>query len=207
MKKMILSHVSKSFGERSVFRDFTTEIGEERPTLLLGNSGSGKTTLLRILAGLETASHGELRLFENNEEISVESLRISYVFQEDRFIEELSAYRNLLFVLGKQAHSAAKKEEIKRMARIFDLEEQLFEPVTTYSGGMKRRLSLLRALLKEADLYLLDEAFKGLDEERKKKALALVRETLRGKLVVIVTHDKEVERAFQDARKEELSSF
>lgn len=153
---------------------FTAETGI---TCLMAPSGAGKTTLLRILLGLEKADAGEIR--------GLEGARLSAVFQEDRLLEHLSARENLHFVLGAE-YDADAADDLLTVLRLGDTDEKA---VRLFSGGMKRRLALARALCVPFDLLVLDEPFAGLDGENRVRALAVIRARAAGKTVLLVTHD------------------
>ena len=143
-------------------------------TCIMAPSGTGKTTLLRILLGLEEPDSG-----------SVSRCRWSAVFQEDRLLEQLDAMGNLRFVLG----SGLDEEQAKALLHRLQLDDVGSKKVRDYSGGMKRRLTLARALLAPADALALDEPFTGLDEENRKRCLECIREAAQEKPVLLVTHD------------------
>ena len=145
-------------------------------TCVMAPSGTGKTTLLRILLGLEQADKG-----------SVSRCRWSAVFQEDRLLEQLDAMENLRFVLGGALDEAAAKALLERL----NLADVGGKKVRDFSGGMKRRLALARALLTPGDALALDEPFTGLDEENRAACLACIREAAAHKPVLLVTHDGE----------------
>ena len=136
----------------------------------VGPSGYGKTTLLRIIAGLEKPDAG-----------SVEGVpeQIGFVFQEDRLCEDFSAVSNVRLVTGKNM----PKEEIVR--------HSLDKPVREYSGGMKRRVAIVRAVCYPAELLILDEPFKGLDEKLRMEVISYIRKYAKGKTVLCVTHEPE----------------
>lgn len=151
---------------------------------MMAPSGAGKTTLLRILAGLEKADSGQIE--------GLEGLRISMVFQEDRLCENLSASANIRLVRGKKRWGRDKKLEAKiskAMAAVGlgGCEDQ---PVREFSGGMRQRTALLRALYSEWDVLFLDEPFKGLDEETKELVIEYTKKQCFGKTVIFVTHDR-----------------
>jgi len=145
-------------------------------TCVMAPSGAGKTTLLRILLGLERPDSGSVSL--------PRGCRVSAVFQEDRLLEQLDAEGNLRFVLGGDFDAGAARTLLARLGL-----EETGKPVREYSGGMKRRLALARALLVPANVLVLDEPFTGLDGENRARALACIREAAGEKCVLLVTHE------------------
>lgn len=174
-----VSHLTKHFGEKNVLSDLSFSIKKGSVTAIMAASGAGKTTLLRILLGLETPDSGSLTLNETP--------RISAVFQEDRLCENLSPLSNIRLVTG----NTVPKSEILAALSSLGLSDSVGQPVRELSGGQKRRIALLRALLAPWDLLLLDEPFKGLDPESKKTAMDYVLKSANQKerTVLLVTHD------------------
>ena len=147
-------------------------------TCVMAPSGTGKTTLLRILLGLETAGSGTITGMEHG--------RWAAVFQEDRLLEQLDAMGNLRFVLGPELDPESAAALLAKLG----LGDVGGKPVRDFSGGMKRRLALARALLAPSDILALDEPFTGLDGENRARALACVRRAAAEKPVLLVTHDE-----------------
>ena len=141
----------KSYGGAAVLQgvSFTAEIGLTRVT---GSSGIGKTTLLRILLGLERADGGTT---------NADRFRWAAVFQEDRLREQLDAAGNLRFALGAAYDEAAARALLSELG----LGDAGAKRVRDWSGGMKRRTAILRAILAPADIVLMDEPITGLDPE------------------------------------------
>lgn len=165
----------KSYDGRPVLTGLTAVF---RPgiTCVAAPSGAGKTTLLRLLLGLERPDGGR---------ILGADCRWSAVFQEDRLLEDLPAAGNLRFALGRVPGEAEAL-----LARLgLDLPDP--KPVRDWSGGMRRRLALARALLAPSDALALDEPFTGLDGENRARCLALIREKGAGKPVLLATHGLE----------------
>jgi len=170
-------NITKKYGENIVLNDFSYIFPESGCTCIMGQSGCGKSTLLLILMGLIKPDSGEVR---------GRPAKLSAVFQEDRLCENLTALANLRLVLGKY-NSAELLSEMTKIG----LEGCENQPVRELSGGMKRRLALLRALLAEYDVLFLDEPFKGLDSCTKARVMQLCRDKTAGKTVILVTHDKD----------------
>ena len=170
-----VEHLYKSFGGSPVLRDVNLTV-PPGVTALCAPSGSGKTTLLRILLGLERADSGTVR--------GLEGARTAVVFQEDRLLERLSAAGNLRFVLGR-GYDAPAAESLLAELGLGDVGDK---PAGEYSGGMKRRLALARALLVPSDALLADEPFTGLDAENRSRALACLLRCTAGKPVLLVSH-------------------
>lgn len=173
--------ICKSYGEKQVLQNMDFSLEKGKITVLMGASGRGKTTLLRILMGLEQADAGE--------RMGTEDVRISAVFQEDRLLDRLTAEGNLRFV----AERAEQIEDIPQLLQELGLGGET-EAAAAFSGGMKRRLAIARALLADYDLLVLDEPFRGLDEETKRQTMETVCRRSLGKTVLLVTHDEEEAR-------------
>jgi NitT/TauT family transport system ATP-binding protein len=173
--------LSKSFGDRQVLKDFSCSLPKGKTICIFGPSGQGKTTLLRILMSLETADGGGVEWYERP--------RISAVFQEDRLCTNLSALANCVLVMDSRlSRSEAKATALAALGRV-GLAGHEHRPVRELSGGQSRRVALVRALVAEYGLLLLDEPFKGLDQRAKDAAIAYVKERTREKTVLLVTHD------------------
>lgn len=177
VKGMEIKNLCKSFGETAVLTDFSAVFPPGQTTCIMGPSGCGKTTLLRILMGLEQADNGE---------ISGLPSKIAAVFQEDRLLPAFSAGRNAALAARKLS-----EEELQGHFAAVGLENCLHTPVKELSGGMQRRVAILRAVLAESDLLLLDEPFKGLDAETKTRVMAYLKKHTAGKTVLLVTHSQE----------------
>jgi len=148
-------------------------------------SGSGKTTLLRILMGLEQADHGLILADGTPQDMS--SLPASAVFQEDRLCESFSPIENVAMCAGRSLQAPRIKWELARLLP----EECLNRPVSTLSGGMKRRVAVARALLIPSHILLMDEPFTGMDDELKRNVISYIREKQDGRLLILSTHQEE----------------
>jgi NitT/TauT family transport system ATP-binding protein len=172
-----VKNICKSFGDTPVFTDFSCEIPLGKISCIMGPSGRGKTTLLRMLMGLETPDSGELLGFAG--------LHAAAVFQEDRLCDNLSAQANVLMVCQEQK----KRTDVRAALAALGLTDNDNQPVREFSGGMRRRVALARALMADCDILYLDEPFKGLDAETKELSLNYTKNSTQGKTVLLVTHD------------------
>lgn len=173
-----VDNLHKSYGIERVLEAYSGVFKEGQVNFILGNSGIGKTSLIRILMGLESYTSGEIR--------GLEDKVISAVFQENALIENLSVALNISLVNEKLDISTIEKE-LDRLG----LSSVINKRVRDLSGGMKRRVVILRALLYEFDLLLMDEPFKALDTLTKKIVMDFVMEKTANKTLIIVTHDLE----------------
>ena len=170
-------NITKTFYGQTVLNGFSARLEKGRRYCLIGASGSGKTTLINILLGLMKPDSGSVR--------RAPELKMSAVFQEDRLLEQMTAAANVALV------SKAPADEIDRLLlRLGIPQESLPQPVSAYSGGMKRRVALARALLADYDVLFLDEPYKGLDEETRGSVINIVQEYTKNKTVLLITHDK-----------------
>ncbi len=179
MSGISVKNLRKSYGEQLVLNDVTFELPNQGITCIMAPSGVGKTTLLRILLGLEQPDSGTVSRFPD--------CHWAAVFQEDRLLEHLDAMGNLRFVLGNELDA----EDAKCLLAELGLTEAEGKPVRDFSGGMKRRVALARALLAPSDALALDEPFTGLDEENREKAISCILKRTAGKPVLLVTHNED----------------
>lgn len=178
---IIVKNLQKSYGEKRVLNNLSLEFEKGKCHVIMGPSGCGKTTLLRILMGFEKQDSGTIEGLPS---------KMSAVFQEDRLCEDFSAIENVSMVLKK----GYSRSEVESNLRAIGLDGDLTQPVLEYSGGMKRRVAIVRAVLAESDLLFLDEPFKGLDTATRDLALRYFLSKTQGKTSIVVTHDEQEAR-------------
>ena len=120
--------------------------------------------------------------------------KVSVLFQEDRLCEDGSAYENIALVLERRKTRVQKDAQRRKIeqevAQVSITAEDLTQNVMELSGGMRRRIALLRALLYDADCVILDEPFKGLDAATKEIVMQYVKEKVAGRTTFLVTHEQ-----------------
>ncbi len=171
-REIRLTDVSKAFGDNRVLAHCNVVYQSGQTYYLTSPSGSGKTTLLRILCGLEQQDSGRIESGE---------ICYSMVFQEDRLCEDYSAIRNVEMVTGDREKAA------KALLQLLE-EEALNKPCSQLSGGMKRRVALVRAMESASDCVLLDEPFTGMDADTARKAEAYIQKRQQGRICIIAKH-------------------
>ncbi len=177
MTEIRLEHIDKNYKDKIVLKDFSATFPEGSVTCIMGPSGCGKTTVLRLILGLEKQSAGS---------ISGVPSRTSVVFQEDRLCEDFSAFTNILMCVDSKMDTTGIMEDLEAVG----LKESAMLPVRELSGGMKRRVAIVRAMCAPGDLIVMDEPLSGLDEENKRNVIAYIKDKSIGKTMLIVTHDK-----------------
>lgn len=173
--QLIVNELCKAYHGKTVL-DRLSFAASAGITRISGASGAGKTTLLRILMGLEDADSGTF---------APENIRWSAVFQEDQLLLHLDAAGNLRFALGA-AYDAKRASELLTTLGLADVDGKR---ARDYSGGMKRRLALARALLAPCDAIALDEPFTGMDAENRAAAAECILRAADTKIVLLTTHD------------------
>ncbi len=177
---IVLNNVSKRYGDKIILENFSHTFKDGEITVVHGPSGRGKTTLSRIIMALEKADEGDIEV----------KGRISAVFQEDRLVENLSLMSNLLLVTDD-------KDKAEKFISALSLDGNEREKVRKLSGGMKRRVAIIRALLVPFENLILDEPFSGLDDESKKQAVSLILKECVNKTLIVISHDSDDERLFK----------
>jgi daunorubicin resistance ABC transporter ATP-binding subunit len=187
-----IMHLVKRFGNFTAVDDLSLRVEEGDIFGLLGPNGSGKTTTVNMVSGLSKPTNGEVHVMGYDLRTQTRQVRqvLGTVHQETALYEELSAWRNLDFhadLFGLPA--AQKKARIEKMLDLVQLSDRKDSRVSTFSGGMKRRLALARALLHEPQLIYLDEPTLGVDVQSRRALWDYILDLQKqGKTVFITTN-------------------
>ena len=192
---VVFDHVQKSYdGENLVVKDLNLYIGKGEFMTMLGPSGSGKTTCLMMLAGFETATHGDIRLDGrpiNN--IPPHKRGIGMVFQNYALFPHMTVNENLAFPLEVRGQGKSEREtNVKKALDMVQMGDFGGRRPAQLSGGQQQRIALARALVFEPELVLMDEPLGALDKqlrEHMQYEIKHIHERL-GVTVVYVTHDQ-----------------
>ncbi len=194
-------HIERRFGARRVLSNVSMHIDGGECYVLFGANGSGKTTLAFLLASLIKPTKGSITFGETK--IATMDARyraaVGLLTHSSLLYEELTGYENLAFFSGLYGVSNPKNR-ILELSSLFSIETRLHEPVRTLSRGLKQRLSIIRALIHDPDIIILDEPFTGLDEISSQHLHTLLLTQLRSKKhILITTHN--LLRGFQLATR------
>ena len=182
MRDIVLNGICKSFGDKWVLNNVSAVFPAGKTSCIWAASGVGKTTLLRIMMGLEKSDRGSMS--------GLEDAKLSVVFQEDRLCEAMTVAENARLVVPEISDS-----DISAAMRAVGLTDCEAQPVCELSGGMRRRAAIVRAVLYGGDVLMLDEPFKGLDEQTKRSVTEFIRTHFFGKTVILITHDENEAKA------------
>ncbi len=165
MGQLVLSNVSKSFGELNVVRDINLDVHDREFVVFVGPSGCGKSTLLRMIAGLEDTTSGDIIINEQRvNDLPPVKRGIAMVFQSYALYPHMSVYENIAFPLRvERMASEALDAKVHEAARILQLEERLQQKPGTLSGGQRQRVAIGRAIVREPKIFLFDEPLSNLD--------------------------------------------
>ena len=180
-----LHDVTVAYGDHTVLRGLTCQVPDGGVLRVSGPNGAGKSTLLKVVLGLVEPVSGEV--------VGVTGRRAAAVFQENRLCPWLSAIGNLRLVAPELSRGDAETA-----LRALGLPpDSLTHPVRQLSGGQQRRVAITRALAVPADVICLDEPFTGIDADALPGLVAQVARAVRGRDVLLVTHDDTQAAAFQ----------
>lgn len=161
---IVANHVTRQFGRKTILQDISLEVLTAEVFGLLGPSGSGKTTLVKLLAGIDEATSGSVHMGDVTLPRRDMLSKIGYMAQSDALYEELTAQENLDFFASLFGLSGkTKKRRIEDVITLVNLQDSQKKLISSFSGGMKRRLSLAIALLHQPKVLILDEPTVGID--------------------------------------------
>ena len=194
-----LENITVAFGNKTVLNDISLQISKGEIMVIIGPSGSGKSTLLRLIIGLLKPTSGKVWVFDRDvtamgeDELNVLRQHMGMVFQYSALFDSMTVGENVAF--GLRQHTTLAENEIlsivRRKLRMVGLWGQENTMPSELSGGMKKRVSLARAIALNPDIVLYDEPTAGLDPVKSSAIDRLIRSTRRiiGATSVVVTHD------------------
>ncbi|MFE5320396.1 ABC transporter ATP-binding protein [Paenibacillus sp. NPDC056579] len=196
MARILINHLYKRYGKdkHPVVKDFHLEIKDKEFLVFVGPSGCGKSTTLRMIAGLEDISEGEIYIGDTLvNDLPPKDRDIAMVFQNYALYPNMSVYENIAF--GLRLRKLPKHEidlAVKRAARVLEIEQYLSRKPKQLSGGQRQRVALGRAIVRNPQVFLMDEPLSNLDAKLRvqmRTEIIKLHKTL-GVTMIYVTHDQ-----------------
>lgn len=194
MARVVLNHVTKKFGRIVAVDDLSLEVRDKEFVVLLGPSGCGKSTTLRLIAGLEKPDSGEIWIGDRLvNEVDPTKRNVAMVFQSYALYPHMTVYGNIEFPLKM---AGVPKEERRRkvieVAEFLGIKGLLDRKPSQLSGGQQQRVALARALVREPQVFLMDEPLSNLDAKLRVRMRFELKKLQRqvGITTIYVTHDQ-----------------
>ena len=191
-----IEHLSKIYGDKKAVDDLTLHINSGEIYGFIGHNGAGKTTTLKSVVGILQFDQGEIYI--NGKSVAGNPIEckkeIAYIPDNPDLYDFMTRIKYLNFVADIFGVSAAdRKERIKKYADLFELTEDLAQPIAAYSHGMKQKLAIIAASIHEPKLIIMDEPFVGLDPKASHILKEMMREVCNaGGAIFFSTHVLEV---------------
>ncbi len=194
MGEIIIKNIKKSFGDTDVLKGIDLEIKDSSFTIILGPSGCGKSTLLRILSGLEYADEGEIIIAGKDvTNLEPKERQLAMVFQNYALYPHMSVYKNVEYSLKiKKIPKKERRERVMEALRTVEMDTQVDKLPGQLSGGQRQRVALARAIVKNPEVFLMDEPLSNLDAKLRnhmRHSILGLQKKL-GTTFVYVTHDQ-----------------
>jgi multiple sugar transport system ATP-binding protein len=194
MANIVIDRIRKNFGAFQALKEVSLTVSDGEFVSLLGPSGCGKTTLLRIIAGLESASAGDVRIGERSVVgLAPKDRGLAMVFQNYAVFPHMTVFENVAFGLRMQkADEARVKQQVQKASALLHIEPYLDRYPNKLSGGQRQRVAVARALAVEPKVLLMDEPLSNLDALLRLEMRTELKTVLQsaGTTTIYVTHDQ-----------------
>ncbi|MEO0632807.1 MAG: ABC transporter ATP-binding protein [Pseudomonadota bacterium] len=194
MAEIQLSKINKRWGSFVGVDDFDLTIADQEFLVLLGPSGCGKTTTMRMIAGLEDATEGDIMIDGRRvNDLDPKDRDVAMVFQSYGLYPHLNVYENIRFPLKvRKVDPASHDDKVRRASAMVELDDFLHRKPAELSGGQRQRVALARAIVREPNVFLMDEPLSNLDAKLRVSTRAQIKNLSHELKVttVYVTHDQ-----------------
>lgn len=194
MGEVKLTNIIKRFGNTEVIKNLSLHIKDGEFLVLVGGSGCGKSTTLRLIAGLETATEGQIMIGDKEvTDVPPKGRDIAMVFQNYALYPHMTVYDNIAFGLKlRKMPKAEIKKKVEEAAEMLDITPYLKRKPKELSGGQRQRVALGRAIVRDAQVFLMDEPLSNLDAKLRMQTRTEIKRLQKklGITTVYVTHDQ-----------------
>lgn len=187
VEKIRLEGIRKAYGDNLVIADLDCEIKAGECYVIMGESGIGKTTLLNLLTGIVKPDHGRIQMefSESTKGGKQQNATYGMVFQNEVVLDFYDVRKNIEIFAGR----ALTPEEERDLETLLP-GKCLEEICGNFSGGMKRRVQIARAIFSDTSMLVMDEPFRGLDEANRRACIGMIKKYQRNRILVIASHDE-----------------
>ena len=187
-----IQNVSKSYGDKKALSNISFDVNAGEIFALIGHNGAGKTTLIKMICGILDFEDGEILI--NDKSIKTDPIEckkeLAYVPDNPELYEDMKAISFINFVCDMYDVPVETREKnIKKYAKMFEMESELNNTIKSFSHGMKQKIALIAALVHEPKILIMDEPFVGLDPKAIFDMKSILQETAKnGGTVLFSTH-------------------
>ncbi|QPQ35481.1 ATP-binding cassette domain-containing protein [Lysinibacillus sp. JNUCC-52] len=191
-----IKHLSKSFGNRELFKDFSLTIQDGEFIVFSGPSGCGKTTLLNMIGAIEQIDSGtilvdSMDISQKKKQLNYFGNKVGFLFQNFALIEDKTVSYNLKMIKQKNRSSISLEEALNSVGLLNKLNDKIY----TLSGGEQQRIALARLMIKKCDIILADEPTGSLDKANADVVMSILKNMhALGKTIILVTHDEDIKK-------------
>ncbi|UED78484.1 ATP-binding cassette domain-containing protein [Lysinibacillus sp. CD3-6] len=191
-----IKNLSKSFGNRELFKDFSLTIQDGEFIVFSGPSGCGKTTLLNMIGAIEQIDSGtilvdSMDISQKKNQLNYFGNKVGFLFQNFALIEDKTVSYNLKMIKQKNRSSISLEEALNSVGLLNKLNDKIY----TLSGGEQQRIALARLMIKKCDIILADEPTGSLDKANADVVMSILKNMhALGKTIILVTHDEDIKK-------------
>lgn len=185
MAKIIISNLSKNFGNKTILKNISFEVEKGEFFAYIGPNGSGKTTTIRIILGVLTPTKGKVCILDDNSFL-IPKNKIGFVLEKEEPFEDFTPLEYLKFY-GEMYDVKYCDEKIENLLKELNLYDKKKDKISTLSKGMKRKLCIAKSLINDPEVLILDEPFEGIEIEARREIKNILYEKIKEKKIIFIT--------------------